>query len=98
MAADSSSQLVGWDRVKQALSDLRTCSEEAETLVTELFDHLGEMTDRFLAHEIARHDHERHCEEESLKAQVERLAELAAQLTRAVAQQQSAECAGSGVQ
>ncbi len=83
MAIESSNQSDGGTCAREALAEIRTCTGELQTFLTDVFDRLDHLADTLLAQELScQHD-----ERETFQAQIDRLALVANELTAAVAEQ-----------
>jgi hypothetical protein len=90
MSAELSDQPVGWDCARRALTEIRECPGEVQTLVLGVFDQLDKFVEEFVAQERVRQQSQRQLEREALQDQVDRLATVVAELVASVTEQKQA--------
>ena len=85
MSAKLSDQSAGSDCARKALTEIRACPGEVQSLVSGVFDQIDKLVEEFLAREVARQRSQGQAEREALQGQIDRLASVAADLARSVA-------------
>ena len=71
----------------EALAEIRAYPGGLQALVAGVFDHLDGLIGEFRAEELARQQNQRQAEQQALQGQIDRLAAVAADLAKSVAEQ-----------
>jgi hypothetical protein len=87
MPVGSSSQPSGLSCVSEALAEIRACSDELQTFVSGVFDHLDGLTDQLRKCEFAREQSQQQADRETVQGEIDRLSAVAAQLAEMMAEQ-----------
>jgi hypothetical protein len=89
MPVESSNQSGDWNSAREALAEMRACPGELQTFILSVFDQLDSLASELLAHELAGQQAQRQAGSEALQNQIDRLASVAAELSKAVAEQKA---------
>ena len=87
MSVESSDQRAGWECAKEALAEIRAYPGGLQALVAGVFDQLDGLVGELRAQDLAHQHNQRQAEQQALRNQIDRLAAVAADLARSVAEQ-----------